>query len=147
MGEHNPIYEKTHTKEIKESIKNKLKGYKHSEETRINMSKARGLTIYVFSSLNNKFLSEFVSSRAASKYFNCTDTHVIKYARSGSIFKGEYILSLISNLSLTLGEIKQFSNSKEITIYLYSLENQLLETFSSLIKAGEYFQGDPKIIL
>jgi len=97
MGEHNSMYGKTHTKEVRESIKNKLKSYIHSKETRMNMSKAKDLTIYVFFSSNNKFLFEFVSSRAAGKYFYCTDTHVIKYARSGFIFKEKYILSLTYN--------------------------------------------------
>jgi group I intron endonuclease len=88
MGSKNHFFGQTHSNEARESIRNKLIGYVHSEEIKTKMSKARGFTIFVFS-LDKEFLFEFVSSQAAGRYFNCSHAHVMKYTRSGQIFKDQ----------------------------------------------------------
>jgi len=65
----------------------------------------------------------------------------MRYARSHHIFKNEYILSLeplISEFKLSLGITRL--GRKGTSIYLYSLDYQLLKTFSSSREAGGYFQ-------
>jgi len=57
------------------------------------MSETRGTIIYVYS-LDNQLLNTFPSSRTAAKYFKCGDPTIMKYARSGKIFKDQYRLSL-----------------------------------------------------
>lgn len=68
----------------------------------------------------------------------------MKNARSGKIFNDRDTLSF--TLDFQPLDSKQ-SRSKEITIYLYSLDLKPIECFTSSIKAGNYFQCDPKTIL
>jgi len=56
-------------------------------------SKSQGTTIYVFS-LQGQFIESFTSARMAKKYFNSNKSTIMKYARSGKIFRDQYILSL-----------------------------------------------------
>jgi len=94
-GENNPMYGKTPTLETINSIKNKLKGYKHSEITKFNMSRAKGTTIFAYS-LQYELLNTFTSSQIASKHFKCSDGTIMKYARSNAppSLEGVFIPSL-----------------------------------------------------
>lgn len=89
------ISEETRKKmsEAKRGNKHNFFGKTHSEESKLKMSKTRGTTIYLYS-LDYQFLNTFPSSRAAAKHFKCGDPMIMKYARSGKIFKDQYILSL-----------------------------------------------------
>ena len=116
-------------------------GKLRSKETREKMSKAKGSTIYVYN-LDIILLNTFFSAKGAAKYFFCGHVTIIKYARSNYIFKNEYILSLEplkSNFTPIL--------PKSYTIYIYSLDNQLLHTFNSSRVAAKHFDVDSKTIL
>lgn len=105
-----------HIEETKDKIRNSLIGYKHSEETKSRMGKAhvgfkhsieskfkmsihRGTPIYVLHSDFFIFYKTFHSSNKAAKYLNCSDTTIMKYARSRKIYKEKWIISLNSTIS------------------------------------------------
>jgi hypothetical protein len=57
------------------------------------MSIAKGTTIYLFS-LDKNLIQTFHSSRMAAKHFNTSNGVIMRYTRSGKIYKEKYILSL-----------------------------------------------------
>lgn len=73
-------------------------GKNHSQETRQKMSEAQGATIFIYD-LQGQLIKPFSSSRAAAKYLNCSDPTIMRYARSGKVFKNKYQLSLEELLS------------------------------------------------
>jgi group I intron endonuclease len=78
--------------EVKKGDKNPNFGKTRSNETKKKISETKGTTIYVYS-LNYQLLQIFVSSRKAGEYLKCTHPMILKYTRSGEIFKDQYILS------------------------------------------------------
>ena len=71
-----------------------LYGKNHSEETRIKMSIARGgSSISLISISDQTILEVFSSARAAGEYFSCCPKTILRYARSGKVFKDLYLLS------------------------------------------------------
>lgn len=68
----------------------------HSEETLIKMSEAQGTAIYVYSLGPDKstLINSFSSANKAAKHFNCDKNTILRNAKNGKIFKGEYILSI-----------------------------------------------------
>lgn len=73
--------------------KNKMKE-SWTDERRKKISEMLGTTIFLYS-LDHQLINSFTSSRGTpTEFFNCDKKTIIKYARSGAIFKKEYILSL-----------------------------------------------------
>jgi group I intron endonuclease len=127
-------YEARSKSKASEATKQKLKDL-WTEELRKAQSKARGKSIFVYS-LQIELLFTFPSSRAAAKHFNCDDSQIMRYARSRYIFKKEYILSLEileSDFQPT------FKIRRSTTIFLFSLQQELLNSFPSVNAAAEHF--------
>jgi hypothetical protein len=101
----------------------------------------------------------------AAKQFNCGNSTILRYARNGAVFQEKFILSLENYINI---EVKQnfrkpvikhirkkyskkikpkISMTRGTTIYLYSVDLKLLETFTSVTKAGEYLNTYHKTIL
>lgn len=72
--------------------KNHTYGTKRLESIRNKISSTMGTPIYVYS-LDLKFIQCFSSSIRAGQYFNSHNATIRRYAKSGKIFKKEYILS------------------------------------------------------
>jgi group I intron endonuclease len=68
-------------------------GKTHSNATKDKISQANGTMIYVYN-LEFQLLYTFSSSRAATSHFNSNKRTIMKYARSNTIFRKEFILSL-----------------------------------------------------
>lgn len=80
--------------DAKRGSNHNLYGKNHSEETRRKMSASRGVSpIFLISVENSTLLKIFSSSRAAGEYFNCCNKTILRYAKSGKVFKDKYILS------------------------------------------------------
>ncbi len=82
--------------------KNHRYGKSISDETRNKISEVKGLTIYLYT-LDFKLIESFFSSQKAGKYFGSSNSTILKYARSGAIFKNEYVLSF-KELPITSSE-------------------------------------------
>jgi hypothetical protein len=65
-----------------------------SDTHKMNMSIANGTQINVFSSDKATLLNTFSSSRKAALHFNVFKNMIIRYVRSGKLFKNEWILSI-----------------------------------------------------
>ncbi len=75
------------------------KGFKHTIESKLKMSINRGTPIYIFHSESLILYKTFYSSNKAALYFNCSDTTIMKYARSEKIYREKWIFSLKSTIS------------------------------------------------
>ena len=71
--------------------KNHFFGKKHTEETRVKMSKAKGTSIYIYSK-NGSLLNSFTSANLAGKYLQVNHQTILKYADSGKLLKGEWLI-------------------------------------------------------
>jgi len=96
IGELNPLYGKSHSEQSKELIRQKALGKKHSEETKLLMSTKRGNPVNIYekcSSEGFELIGSFVSARRASKFLDISGSTVVKYMKSGAIFKDRYKFS------------------------------------------------------
>ncbi|KAF2647135.1 hypothetical protein K491DRAFT_615086 [Lophiostoma macrostomum CBS 122681] len=96
IGELNPLYGKSHSEESKELIRQKALGRKYSEETKLLMSTKRGNPVNVYekcSSEGFKLIGGFVSARRASNFLDISGSTVVRYMKSGAIFKDRYKFS------------------------------------------------------
>lgn len=55
------------------------------------MGAARGIPIFVYS-IDEIFVNSFPSARLAGQYFNTGSKTILKYVRSGKIYKEKWIL-------------------------------------------------------
>lgn len=95
-GENNYFYGKTHSDHSKEIMRQKALDRKHSIETKYKMSKAHGNPGYVYEKTDLegfKLIGSFVSARRAAKFLDMSGTTVIKYMKSGEVFKNIYKFS------------------------------------------------------
>ena len=97
-GENNYFYGKTHSDHTKEIMRQKALARNHSVETKDKMSKAHGYPVYVYekTSLEGfKLIGSFVSARRAraANFLDMSGSTVIKYMRSGEVFKNRYKFS------------------------------------------------------
>jgi len=95
-GENNYFYGKTHSDQTKEIMRQKALDRNHSVETKDKMSKAHGNPVYVYEKTTVegfKLIGNFVSARRAAKYLDISGSTVIKYMRSGEVFKNRYKFS------------------------------------------------------
>jgi group I intron endonuclease len=96
VREKSGLFNKTHSEKTKELIKQIALGRIHSEETKLKMSSVRGnfVNIYEKCTLEGfKLIGSFVSARRAAKFLNMSGSTVIRYMRSGEIFKERYKFS------------------------------------------------------
>ena len=96
MSLKNPLFGQTHSEKSKEFLKQKALNLKHSEDTKLKMSSISGNPINIyekFSSKGFKFIGSFVSYRRAAKLLDISGSTVIKYMKSGEIFKDRYKFS------------------------------------------------------
>jgi group I intron endonuclease len=94
--DNNPLFGKTHGKDIIELIRQKALGRIHCEETKLKMSTVRGnpVNIYEKCSLEGfKLIGSFVSARRAGIFLDISGNTVIRYMNSGEIFKERYKFS------------------------------------------------------
>lgn len=95
-GKNNPLFGKFHSENSKDLMRQKALGRKHSDETKLNMSTKRGNTVNVYekcSSEGFKLIGSFVSARRAAKFLEMSGSTIIKYMKSGAIFKDRYKFS------------------------------------------------------
>ena len=97
-GELNHLYGKTHSEEAKELMRQKALGRKHSEDTKLRMSTAspRGNSVNIYekcSSEGFKLIGSFVSARRAGKFLEISGSTIVRYMKSGAIFKDRYKFS------------------------------------------------------
>ena len=96
IGELNPLYGKSHSEQSKELIRQKALGKKHSEETKLLMSTKRGNPVNIYekcSSEGFELIGSFVSARRAGIFLGISGSTIIKYMKSGAIFKDRYKFS------------------------------------------------------
>jgi group I intron endonuclease len=84
--------------DTKELMRQKALGRKFSEETKLLMSKAspRGNRVNIyekFSSEGFELIGSFVSARRAGKFLSISGSTIIKYMKSGAVFKDRYKFS------------------------------------------------------
>ena len=95
-GINNPLYGKQHTDFTKDKMSLIALGRKHSEETKLKMSKVQGNPVNIYekcSSEGFKLIGCFVSARRAAKFLDISGSTVIRYMQSGAIFKERYKFS------------------------------------------------------
>lgn len=96
IGELNPLYGKSHSEQSKELIRQKALGRKCSEETKLLMSTKRGNPVNIYekcSSEGFELIGSFVSARRAGKFLDISGSTVVRYMKSGAIFKDRYKFS------------------------------------------------------
>ena len=96
IKENNPLFGKKHSEESKELMRQKALGRKHSEETKLLMSSKRGSSVNVFEKCDKegfKLIGSFVSARRAGKFLGMSGSTVVRYIKSGEIFKDRYKFS------------------------------------------------------
>ena len=94
--ENNPLFGKVHTEKSKELMKKAALGRKHSDETLLKMSSARGNPVNIYekcSAEGFKLIGSFISPRRAGKFLEISGSTIIKYKNSGAIFKDRYKFS------------------------------------------------------
>ena len=96
IGELNHIYGKSHSEQSRELIRQKALGRKVSEETKLLMSTKRGNPVNIYekcSSEGFELIGSFVSARRAGKFLDISGSTVVRYMKSGAIFKDRYKFS------------------------------------------------------
>ena len=96
QGELNPFFGKTQSEESKELIRQKALGRRFSEETKLLMSTKRGNPVNVYekcSSEGFKLIGCFVSVRRAGNFLDISKSTIIRYMKSGEVFKDRYKFS------------------------------------------------------
>lgn len=93
-GINNPLFGKTHTEVTKALMAQKALGRKHTEETLMKMSMARGYSVYIYEKLDDakgfELIGNFVSIRRAAKFLGISANTVRQYVNSGEIYKDRY---------------------------------------------------------
>jgi hypothetical protein len=90
MGELNNLFGKKHSEESKELMRQKALGRIHSEETKLLMSTKRGSFVNILERCDKegfKLIGSFVSARRAGKFLGISGSTVVRYMKSGEIFK------------------------------------------------------------
>lgn len=96
VTENNPLFEKTHSENSIELMRQKVLNRKYFEDTKLKLNVVSGnhVNIYEkFSSKGFKLIGSFVSIRRAGKFLGISGSTVKKYMNSGEIFKNRYKFS------------------------------------------------------
>jgi len=94
--ENNPLFGKKHSEETKDLMREKALGRKHSEDTKLIMSSKRGSLVNILERCDKegfKLIGSFVSARKAGIFLGISGSTVVKYMKSGEIFKYKYKFS------------------------------------------------------
>jgi group I intron endonuclease len=119
--ENNPLFGKKHSEETKELMREKALapaaafrrlgprylpplekaagpsvGRKHSEDTKLLMSSKHGNSVNIYEKSSSKgfeLIGSFVSARRAGKFLEISGSTVVRYMKSGEIFKDRYKFS------------------------------------------------------
>ena len=92
----NPMFGKTHSEETKNLIRAKKEGKVLSEKTKLLISQAHGNPVNLYEkNSNGEFLliGRFLSSRKMAQFLGISGSTVLKYLKSGTIFKDKYKFS------------------------------------------------------
>ena len=95
-GVNNSFFGKYHSEEIKELTRQKALGRKHSDETLLKMSVAKGSSVNIYEKCDKegfKLIGCFISIRKAANFLGLSKSTVTKYKNSGEIFKDRYRFS------------------------------------------------------
>ncbi len=96
MGELNHLYGKSHSEETKMLMRQRASGRKFSEETKLLMSTKRGNPVNIYEKCSTegfKLIGSFVSARKAGKFLDISGSTILKYIKSGEVFKDRYKFS------------------------------------------------------
>jgi group I intron endonuclease len=74
-GQNHPMYGKT-----------------HSDESKNKISISKGTSIFVYRSEELTYINSFPSAIKAGEHFNVSYHTILKYAKSGKLFKNEWTL-------------------------------------------------------
>jgi group I intron endonuclease len=93
-GESHPMFGKSHNTETKSKISEAHIGVPKTEEHKAKISKSMKKKVFVYSSSTPIILKyEFDSYSEATEHFSCSPKTIVKYLKSGTVFRGEWILS------------------------------------------------------
>ena len=95
-GELNPLYGKFHSEKSKELMRQKALGRKYSEETKLLMSSKRGNPVNIYEKCTSegfKLIGSFISARRAGKFLGISGSTILRYMKSGMVFKDRYKFS------------------------------------------------------
>jgi group I intron endonuclease len=73
-------------------VNNSNYGKAHTLETKAKMSATRGTAIFVYSE-DDLLVNNFPSARQTGKFFNTDSKTILRYLKSGKVFKEKWILS------------------------------------------------------
>ena len=96
IKENNPLFGKVHSENTKEKMRLKALARKHSNETLLKMSIAKGFFVYIYEKVDSEgfnLIGSFVSIKRAAKFLGISGSTVKKYINSGEIFKDRYKFS------------------------------------------------------
>jgi group I intron endonuclease len=94
--ENNPLFGKINSEKTRELIRQKALGRKHSDDTLLKMSIAKGCFVNIYEKFDSegfKLIGSFVSIRRASKFLGISGSTIKKYINSGEIYKDKYKFS------------------------------------------------------
>ena len=95
-GVNNSFFGKYHSEETKVLMRQKALGRKHSDETLLKMSVAKGSSVNIYEKCDKegfKLIGCFISIRKAANFLGLSKSTVTKYKNSGEIFKDKYRFS------------------------------------------------------
>lgn len=99
IGDRNPMFNKTHSLEYREILKermtnnNPMAGKPCSEEVKAIIRKVQSIPLYVYDAKTKLLLFKYNSQKEFLKAFKVSDKTLTKYVLSGAIFREQYILS------------------------------------------------------
>lgn len=100
LGKNNPFYGKTHSDEYKEFLKHKMSGINNhmygksiTEFVKQVIKDTQSKPVYLYDSDTKELISVFSSQKELIEEFNVSPKTVIKYLKSGKIWRDKYIIS------------------------------------------------------
>jgi group I intron endonuclease len=115
LGENNPFYGKTHTQEVKEMLSKRMSGPNNpmagkpiSEFVRVAIQREHNQTVYLYNYETKELIKDFPSQKIFMEEFCVSPKTVIKYIKSGAVWRKKYIISSVplpeDNPSVPLSE-------------------------------------------
>lgn len=139
-GENNHFYGKTHSEEYKELMRQKALNRKDLFETKDKISKSHGNPINIYekcSSEKFQLIGSFVSARRAANFLGMNGSMVIKYMKSGTIYKDRYkfssnnrCFSTKNNTIQTSAKFQQMSQNISLVAWGQNLSATTKERFT-----------------
>lgn len=95
-GVNNSLFGKSQSEKTKELMRQKALGRKHSDETLLKMSVAKGSSVNIYEKCDKegfKLIGCFISIKKAANFIGISKSTVTRYKNSGEIFKDRYRFS------------------------------------------------------